>query len=213
MAADPRSSRAESSRWRRSADGGDALSDQSCAMCVGEGAPPVHRVRSGSAIDLSLCRGAVATVLPWSQVGQPLSWHPCTWAAPLCPGETCPNRHARILRTPYATSTATGSSGFFHTPWKAQLTSGCVPGLPLMVLGGLLHRSRSWRGAVLTLHSLVGLLYRPVVASHLPRASGSPRHQSAPSERQSLSWGGSLRPYNHTHKKTRTQSIVLRWCE
>ena len=53
---------------------------------------------------------------------------------------------------------------------------------------------------MLTLHSLVGLLYRPVVASHLPRASGSPRHQSAPSERQSLSWGGSLRPYNHTHK-------------
>ena len=54
---------------------------------------------------------------------------------------------------------------------------------------------------MLTLHSLVGLLYRPVVASHLPRASGSPRHQSAPSERQSLSWGGSLRPYKHTHEK------------
>ena len=54
---------------------------------------------------------------------------------------------------------------------------------------------------MLTLHSLVGLLYRPVVASHLPRASGSPRHQRAPSERQSLSWGGSLRPYKHTHKK------------
>ena len=60
VAADPRSSRAESSRWRRSADGGDALSDQSCAMCVGEGAPPVHRVRSGSAIDSSLRRGTVA---------------------------------------------------------------------------------------------------------------------------------------------------------
>ena len=87
--------------------------------------------------------------------------------------------------------------------WAASssLRGSSVPGLPLMVLGGLLHRSRSWRGAVLTLHSLVGLLYRPVVASHLPRASGSPRHQSAPSERQSLSWGGSLRPYKHTHKK------------
>ena len=84
---------------------------------------------------------------------------------------------------------------------SSSLRGSSVPGLPLMVLGGLLHRSRSWRGAVLTLHSLVGLLYRPVVASHLPRASGSPRHQSAPSERQSLSWGGSLRPYNHTHKK------------
>ena len=86
------------------------------------------------------------------------------------------------------------------TAASSSLRGSSVPGLPLMVLGGLLHRSRSWRGAVLTLHSLVGLLYRPVVASHLPRASGSPRHQSAPSERQSLSWGGSLRPYNHTHK-------------
>ena len=87
------------------------------------------------------------------------------------------------------------------TAASSSLRGSSVPGLPLMVLGGLLHRSRSWRGAVPTLHSLVGLLYRPVVASHLPRASGSPRHQSAPSERQSLSWGGSLRPYNHTHKK------------
>ena len=87
------------------------------------------------------------------------------------------------------------------TAASSSLRGSSVPGLPLMVLGGLLHRSRSWRGAVLTLHSLVGLLYRPVVASHLPRASGSPRHQSAPSERQSLSWGGSLRPYKHTHKK------------
>ena len=54
---------------------------------------------------------------------------------------------------------------------------------------------------MLTLHSLVGLLYRPVVASHLPRASGSPR--SAP-ERSIRTpepvLGGSLRPYNHTHK-------------
>ena len=116
---------AESSRWRRSADGGDALSDQSCGMCVGEGAPPVHRVRSGSAVDSLLRHGSVVTVLPWSQVGRPLSRHPCTWAAPLSPGETCPNRHARIIRTPYATSTATGSSGCFHTPWKAHLTSGC----------------------------------------------------------------------------------------
>ena len=67
------------------------------------------------------------------------------------------------------------------TAASSSLRGSSVPGLPLMVLGGLLHRSRSWRGAVLTLHSLVGLLYRPVVASHLPRASGSPRHQSAPS--------------------------------
>ena len=91
------------------------------------------------------------------------------------------------------------SGGRLHLALCAGQDS--VPGLPLMVLGGLLHRSRSWRGAVLTLHSLVGLLYRAVVASHLPLASGSPRHQSTPSERQSLSWGGSLRPYNHTHKK------------
>ena len=87
------------------------------------------------------------------------------------------------------------------TAASSSLRGSSVPGLPLMVLGGLLHRSRSWRGAVLTLHSLVGLLYRLIVASHLPLASGSPRHQSTPSERQSLSWGGSLRPYNHTHKK------------
>ena len=63
MAADPGSRGAESSRWRRSADGGDALSDQSCGMCAGEGAPPVHRVRSGSAIDSLLRHGSVVTVL------------------------------------------------------------------------------------------------------------------------------------------------------
>ena len=165
MAADPRSSRAESSRWRRSADGGDALSDQSCAMCVGEGAPPVHRVRSGSAIDSSLRRGAVATVLPWSQVGRPLSWHPCTWAAPLCPGETCPNRHARILRTPYATSTATGSSGFFHTPWKAQLTSGCE----VAVLSAMTSDRHSRWGLALPAHD--PLFTAPLLAcgKHPPR--------------------------------------------
>ena len=47
------------------------------------------------------------------------------------------------------------------TAASSSLRGSSVPGLPLMVLGGLLHRSRSWRGAVLTLHSLVGLLYRP----------------------------------------------------
>ena len=36
---------------------------QSCGMRAGEGAPPVHRLRSESAIDSSLRRGAVATVL------------------------------------------------------------------------------------------------------------------------------------------------------
>ena len=76
------------------------------------------------------------------------------------------------------------------TAASSSLRGSSVPGLPLMVLGGLLHRSRSWRGAVLTLHSLVGLLYRPVVASHLPRASGSPRHQSAPSNARACPGAG-----------------------
>ena len=118
-----------------------------------------------SAMDSSLRRGAVAMVLPWSQVGRPLSWHPCTWAAPLCPGETCPNRHARILRTPYATSTATGSSGFFHTPWKAQLTSGCE----VAVLSAMTSDRHSRWGLALPAHDL--LFTAPLLAcgKHPPR--------------------------------------------